>query len=246
MGDILDRFSDIAEGYARYRPKYPDALFDVVFSHVSHRRNAWDVGTGNGQVAHILANTFETVIATDISRTQINEAIEERNITYRVCPAEQSGIPSATIDLTTVAQAAHWFDLDAFAKEVQRVSAEHAILGIWGYHLIQTRPDVDALIQYLYRDILDGFWDPQRTMIDRHYRDIAMPFEECPCPDFQMQNTYDADALLGYLRTWSAVRKYVVQHGRDPVGIIEADVRKAFGTHQILCTTPLFLRLWKI
>ncbi len=46
-----DHFSDHAADYARYRPDYPDSLFDFLGKAVKHHELAWDGGTGNGQAA---------------------------------------------------------------------------------------------------------------------------------------------------------------------------------------------------
>ncbi|NNF29273.1 MAG: methyltransferase domain-containing protein, partial [Gemmatimonadetes bacterium] len=40
--------------------------------------------------------------------------------------AERSGVPPGSADLVTAAQAFHWFDPEAFAREVQRIQARPA------------------------------------------------------------------------------------------------------------------------
>jgi hypothetical protein len=52
---MKDNFSENAQMYARYRPTYPQALYDSLLEQVAHTQTAWDVGTGNGQVAEQLA-----------------------------------------------------------------------------------------------------------------------------------------------------------------------------------------------
>ena len=64
---------------------------------------------------------FEKVIATDASAQQIESAEPAKRISYRVAPAEASGIDPASVDLILVAQALHWFDLDRFFTEAKRV-----------------------------------------------------------------------------------------------------------------------------
>lgn len=246
MSGILDRFSSVAEGYARYRPHYPDSLYQFLLSLQPHRDRAWDVGTGNGQVATVLSSAFREVIATDISAQQLIHAHQLPNVIYRICAAEESGIDTASVDLIAVGQAVHWFDIGKFAIEVQRVSRPHAVLTIWCYTLLETEPGIDALIRYLYEDVLNGFWDPQRNLIDRRYADIDFPFQEIQCPEFEMVNEYDAQDILGYLRTWSAVSKYRQQLNTDPVQKIEADIIAICGGRKVRCRTPLFMRAWTI
>jgi len=246
MSEALDHFSDVAAGYAKYRPLYPKELYDFLLTLVVTRQTAWDAGTGNGQVASVLAKSFSHVIATDISANQIDHASQFPNIEYAVRPAEDSGIPDKTIDLVAVAQAAHWFDMEAFASEVNRVCKNDSILAIWGYTLFQSTPMVDAHVRQLYANVLDGYWDPHRDLVDRRYQDFHLPFQELPCPNFEMLNTWNADTILGYLGTWSAVNAYRKANHTNPIETIRQDIKDALGESSVICHTPVFLRAWRI
>ncbi len=61
------------------------------------------------------------MIGTDASAEQIAHAERHPHVRYRVAAAEHSGLPDASIDLVTVAQALHWFDISAFYGEAIRV-----------------------------------------------------------------------------------------------------------------------------
>ena len=119
MKDNFSRQSDI---YAKYRPAYPQQLYDFIFQHVAGKQAAWDCATGNGQAAKELAKVFDKVYATDISQKQIENAVQQPNIFYSVQPAEQTNFPNNSFDLITVAQALHWFRFDDFYAEVKRVA----------------------------------------------------------------------------------------------------------------------------
>ena len=115
--NFKDHFSKQAADYAKFRPGYPHELFVYLGSIAPSRQLAWDCGTGNGQAAVALASVFDRVVATDASEKQIANAQPHERVEYRVAPAENSGIDSRTLDLITVAQALHWFDLDRFYAE---------------------------------------------------------------------------------------------------------------------------------
>jgi len=83
-----DHFSGHADAYAAYRPTYPAALFTFLASQAPDRLCAWDCATGNGQAALALANEFESVIATDASAQQIEEAALHKRVNYYEAPAE--------------------------------------------------------------------------------------------------------------------------------------------------------------
>ena len=71
---MKDQFSKQSDLYVKFRPSYPQEVFDFILSLVSARHLAWDVGTGNGQIAEVLSTYFDQVIATDISEKQISNA----------------------------------------------------------------------------------------------------------------------------------------------------------------------------
>jgi methylase of polypeptide subunit release factors len=78
---MKDNFSSQSDKYAKYRPTYPLAFFGYLNSIVLSKQNAWDCGTGNGQVAYELAKIFNNVFATDVSQSQIDNALRTDNIT---------------------------------------------------------------------------------------------------------------------------------------------------------------------
>src|ERR671914_1771233 len=120
-GKFKDLFSNHSKEYAHSRPNYPGPLFDFLVELVHRRNLAWDCATGTGQAAVLLSEYFDQVIATDASKEQIKNAQPRNNIRYEVFPAEKTTLANNSVDLITIAQALHWFDLDEFYKEVKRV-----------------------------------------------------------------------------------------------------------------------------
>jgi len=212
-----DHFSGASLDYQRNRPTYPDALFAFLAAHAPARNCAWDCATGTGQAAHQLARYFEQVIATDGSATQIASAQPHPHIDYRVATAEASGIDASSVDLITVAQALHWFDIPAFFTEAHRVLKPGGLIAVWSYNLLTIEPAIDAVINHLYGPVLDEYWPAERKLVESDYRDTAFPFTPFATPAFTMETHWSLDQLLGYLRTWSAVRRYREARGSDPV-----------------------------
>ncbi|HZO23251.1 MAG TPA: class I SAM-dependent methyltransferase [Steroidobacteraceae bacterium] len=213
-----DHFSRLASEYSAFRPDYPAALFGYLAGLCREHRAAWDCACGSGQASAGLAAHFEQVIATDASAQQVAAAAAHPRITYRVAAAEHSGIESDSVDLVTVAQALHWFDLDAFYAEVRRVLRSSGILACWTYGVLRVEGHaIDDLVREFYTDIVGPYWPPERRLVDEGYRELSFPFPELDAPALQMQERWDRPHLLGYLRTWSGTARYVEQVGRDPV-----------------------------
>ncbi len=212
-----DHFSGNSADYAAYRPSYPAALFSYMAEQAPGRGLAWDCATGSGQAALGLASYFEAVVATDASADQIAQARRHPTVSYRVAPAEASGLDSASVDLVSVAQAAHWFDLPAFHAEVKRVLRPGGVLALWCYQHLQVEPALDQVIGAFYGDQLDAYWPPERRHVEAGYRDLDFPYVELTPPGFAMEADWNLDQLMGYFATWSAVKAYRRALNRDPL-----------------------------
>ncbi|MGH9369511.1 MAG: class I SAM-dependent methyltransferase [Thermoanaerobaculia bacterium] len=223
-----DYFSAGSRDYARYRPDYPARLFAYLAGLAPGRRRAWDCATGSGQAAAGLARHFEEVVATDASGEQIRCARRRRGVRYRVAAAEESGLESGSVELVTVAQAVHWFDRPRFWREARRVLVARGVLAIWCYDLLRVTEEVDAAVRRLY-GLVRPFWPAERAIVERGYGSLEFPFERVAAPPFRMEKRWSLSHLLGYLRTWTAVRLYAEARGEDPVERAREDLSRAWG-----------------
>jgi SAM-dependent methyltransferase len=223
-----DHFSRQAADYAKFRPGYPQELFDYLGSVAPSRKLAWDCGTGNGQAAVGLASMFDRVIATDASEKQISSAQAHERVEYRVAPAEESGVDSGSIDLIMVAQALHWFDVDRFYAEARRVLKPHGILAASAYNLLHVELAIDEVINRYCYEVVGPFWPPERQLVER-FTDLPFPFHEIDSPKFEMTAQWNLEHLLGYLRSWSATQRFIAANKRDPLEAIADDLRAAWG-----------------
>jgi SAM-dependent methyltransferase len=229
VSGFKDHFSERAEGYAIYRPRYPATLAAWLASAAPARKLAWDVGCGSGQLSTLLGEQFEKVIATDASSAQVERAVAHPHVEYRVEPAESSSLTSGSADLVTVAQAAHWMKLDAFYREARRVAREEALIALIAYERTRIDPSIDPIIETFYSGDLDRWWPPERKHIETGYRTLDFPFQPVAAPSFEMKATWTADQLVGYIRTWSAVRAMEAANGPEATNRFEDSVRRAWG-----------------
>jgi ubiquinone/menaquinone biosynthesis C-methylase UbiE len=241
---MKDNFSTKSADYAKYRPVYPQEVYDFIAKQLSQKQNAWDCGTGNGQVAAELAKVFKKVYATDISTQQLSHAPKMANIDYSLQPAESTIFPDHYFDLVTVAQAIHWFDFDQFYAEVKRVLKPQAIIAIIGYGLFKSNPETNKVIDHFYENIIGEYWDMERRCLDDEYKTIPFTFKEIETPKILLQLNLSYDQLIGYLKTWSAVKHYEKANGENPVDIIAADLRESFGENGEI-TYPILFRMGK-
>lgn len=246
---FADHFSGHAGDYARYRPAYPPELFEALAALAPRHTLCWDAGTGSGQAARGLAEHFAEVVATDASAEQIAHAAPSPGVTYRVAPADRSGLEEASVDLVTVGQAVHWFELKNFYEEVRRVGAPGSAVAVWAYDLF--RVPESARVEAVSRDFhatVEAYWPAERSLVARRYADLLFPFKEIPLPPVTMTADWSLERVLGYLSTWSAVKRCAKETGRDPIAEFEAAFAAAWGDGSAPKTIswPLVLRAGRI
>nr|WP_210413837.1 class I SAM-dependent methyltransferase [Luteithermobacter gelatinilyticus] len=249
MVNFKDHFSRQSGAYRQYRPAYPPELFAYLAGLVTIKERAWDCGCGTGQAARGLAEHFRKVMATDGSAEQIRHAAGPDNIEFRVARAEQSGLDSDSVDLVTVAQALHWFDLEAFYAEVKRVVKPDGVIAVWSYGLLGVFAELDREILRLYEDILGAYWPEERRLVEEGYASLPFPFqEEADIPGFAMRARWTFDQLMGYFSSWSAVQRYQEKAGHSPLALIEEDMRRVWGnvSQARNISWPLKLRIGRL
>jgi SAM-dependent methyltransferase len=238
-------FSSRAGDYAEFRPVYPQALFEFLANTAKSHNLAWDCATGSGQAARGLVEYFDRVIATDMSAEQLRHAEPHPQITYRVAAAENSNIPSRSVDLITVAQALHWLSFESFFQEVCRVLKSGGLIAVWCYGPMQVNAAVDLIVRHYYKNIVGSFWPPERRYIDEKYQTVPFPFVELPAPEFIMRAEWNLNEFIGYLRTWSAAQRYQDKNAQDPLDLIRGKLAKAWSPAEQRLTIqwPVYLRL---
>ncbi len=244
---MKDNFSMQSDKYAQYRPGYPSALFEYLNSIIVNKQYVWDCGTGNGQVAYTLAKTFQHVYATDISQSQIDNAIPAANISYSVQPAEKTDFPDNFFNLVMVAQAIHWFDFDQFYAEVYRTAKPKALICVVGYGMITVNHEIDELILDFYNNVLKGYWDKERKYIDENYMTIPFPFRIIDTPEFVNTMQWTLEHLMGYLNTWSAVKHFIKSNRYNPVDDLQTRMEKVWERGEAKAVKfPLLLRMGEL
>lgn len=196
-----------------------------------------------------MVNHFQRVIAIDPSADQISHATRHPRIEYRLSRAESSGVNDASIDLVTAAQSLHWFEAARFFAEVRRVLDPRGAIALWGYgDPILDTESLDLTLRAFNRDTLEKYWLPERKLLLDGYQTIPFPFDEIALPAMELEMRWTLGELVGYLRTWSATARFIVERGCDPLPEIEKSLSKEWGdaTQSRLVRWPLHLRAGRL
>ncbi|KAH6769406.1 S-adenosyl-L-methionine-dependent methyltransferases superfamily protein [Perilla frutescens var. frutescens] len=215
MAGLFDKQAEI---YLEARPSYPAEWYKMLAELTPHHRLAWDVATGNGQAAFGVADHYEEVIATDISSAQLKHAKQRANIRYMHTPLSLSDDElmnsigaEGSIDLITVAQAIHWFDLPRFYSIVKRLLRKPGgVIAVWGYNDIEVNPKFDAAAKCWYETTIP-YWNSKISSLNAGYQSLPFPFESVGLGSEGNPLSLDIPKELsfeGYMRmvqSWSAV-----------------------------------------
>lgn len=245
MPAFKDHFSGHAADYARFRPEYPDALFDLLTSLAHRRELALDVGSGSGQAALPLAERFGRVVATDASGSQLRHA--PGALSRLVCLAERLPLRDGSADLITVAQALHWLDVERFGAEARRVLRPGGILAAWTYRWFRMEPPFAEAVTRFHERVAPC-WPPERALVEAGYATLPLPGEPVPVPLLAMRDHWPLAAVAGYLRTWSATKRFSARHGEDPVVEFERDAggMDAVGPDGLAVEWDLVVRVMRV
>lgn len=233
MRPAQSHFANVANQYASFRPTYaPDLLQALVALTGNHTYPApivaLDIAAGSGQATLHLAEYAQNVIASDLALSQIASMPAHPRIQRYVARAEASGLPDHSIDLVTVAQSMHWFDIDAFHREVYRILKPNGIIAVWTYALLSGTPELTDIVQRIYHHTTP-WWPADRAHVDNHYANLAFPYQRIDFTPPPMVMHYTLEQLLGYLRTWSGVQRYLKDQGHDPVSLFMGEFIDAWG-----------------
>ena len=120
-------FDAWADQYDRYRPTYPSDLFTFIALELElpQTPRVVDLGAGTGRASIAMASLGWRVTAVEpggpmLDVLRARAADEGMPIEAVQATAEATGLPAASFDLATAAQAFHWFDKGAALAEMER------------------------------------------------------------------------------------------------------------------------------
>lgn len=239
-----DHFSTQAAAYAQFRPSYPREWFDWLSGQVAERTLAWDCACGSGQATVSLAGYFDQVVGTDLSSSQLSHAPSLPNIEWRKATAEESGLEDSSVDLITVAQALHWFDLPRFWAECRRVLKPDGIVAVWSYGIFRVGSGpITAICDDYYSHQLKDYWPPERRIVEAGYGTLDFPFTEIDAPEFHLRESWSLDELTGYLASWSATERFRIATGTNPIPELRESLAPWFTGERIEVCWPLSIRV---
>ena len=110
------------------------------------------------------------------------------------------------------------------------------VLAVWCYDDCEVNAGIDRLRADFSRDVVGPYWPRERRHVEEGYRDLALPIPAARgTRTSRCARTGTSQAMLGYLDTWSAVRRCRVRSGRDPLALTIEPLTAAWGDGRAGC-----------
>src|SRR5712692_6445229 len=226
------RFSDRVEDYVRYRPGYPPEVLELLRVECGLRpaHAVADIASGTGAFTRLLLENGNRVFAVE-PNAGMREAGSRllhsfTQLASVAGTAEDTTLPSCSVDFVTAAQAAHWFDRRRARAEFVRILKPGGwCVLIWNERRTATTPFLSD-----YEQLLLTYATDYKEV--RHERTTAMIhefFTPALCRErvFGLRQQLDYEGAAGRLLSSS----YAPLEGHPSHAPMMHELRRIFHAH---------------
>lgn len=230
---VKTAFTGTATDYVLYRPAYPEALL----SHLRHAAGTTghgvlvDLACGPGRIAIPMAQHFRRVVTIDVEPEMISVGEQNAarfgatNIDWRVIPAEQLELASASVELVTIGEAFHRLDQPCVLELVGHWLIPDGFLATLGGEPIWSgcEPWKRIVVNVCNRWTSIELGDPTTA---EWGRDVESPiYADWHVTEYQLhvETIWTTDSLVGYMRSTSFASRTALG---ERAAQFEADLRR--------------------
>ena len=240
--DTVERFSDRATDYVRFRPTYPAGAIHAMLDGLGppERLVAADIGAGTGISARLLGDRGLRVLAVEPGDAMRRAAAPHPNVAWVAGRAEATGLRSEVADLVLCAQSFHWFRPAEVLPEFARILKPRRRLAI----MWNRRSTSDPLTAGYRQAILDvgGETAAERMRFDPEVIGGSGLFSSAERQSFPNFQRLDLEGLIGRARSASYVPKRGAagEHLVDRLRALHAQYAAANGYVTLVYQTEVF------
>ncbi|WP_414581565.1 class I SAM-dependent methyltransferase [Scytonema sp. PCC 10023] len=235
-------FQGAAWHYARYRPKYPPVLFDLLTQkfQLNGQGRLLDLGCGAGLIAIPLRDRFTEVIGLDPDPNMLQEAqrqaaaVGATNISWVQDTAENISLAVGKFRLVTIGRAFHWMQRELVVERIYNLLTNDGGLAIlktyedpWNSDHPWKKTAISVVKRWLGEQRRTGqagkgLWQPLEVS---HEEILAnSPFLRQAKYEVKYQQSWTIDTYLGYLYSTAFCLPSFLGENREK---FEADLRES-------------------
>jgi SAM-dependent methyltransferase len=222
-------FDAWADEYDRYRPGYPDEVFETIEARLGLPQQpvVVDLGAGTGRASLAMAALGWRVTSVEPGRPML-ELLRERAseqgliVSTIQANAESTGLDPTSVDLVTAAQAFHWFAEEPAMTEIARILRPGGGLALFWNVRDATRSPFLAEYAELLKSSKESGEDPGIGQYEARGRDAtqralerAPGFEPPELVELHQEATMTDEEFVGMAFTASYVRVGMSPEGQN-------------------------------
>lgn len=224
-------FGPVAEAYERYRPGYPDELFNLTATYAGRPiRSALEIGAGTGKATRVFAGHAVAVTATEPDAAMLAELRKNVPANVRAIQAAFEDLPSGeTYGLVYAAASLHWTRAEGRWSRVAALLEPEGVFACFANPVRFADAAVDEAVRAARAPFMESHEVPSP--------DGTAPDDEMQWPGTELQqselftgvqqsvvewrSTVTAREYIGYLSTVSAYLQLPLPERRQAYAAIE-------------------------
>ena len=233
MSDSVTRFSSRVNDYAKYRPKYPSGLVDILRSDcgLTPQATIADIGSGTGILSELFLRNGNTVIGVEPNPEMRGTAERLLSQFERFASldatAEATKLNSASVDFVTAGQSFHWFAREKAKPEFARILKPQGwVVLVWNERRLEATPFLQAYEKLLLQYGTD-YERVRHEMVADEIGDFFAP-EAFQLKSVENVQHFDYDGLRGRTRSAS----YTPEPGAANFEPLYAGLADLFRAHE--------------
>lgn len=194
MKNHTKRFSGKADDYAKYRPSYPEQIIGFLESKIDFdsSKDIADIGCGTGILSKLFLNNGNLVFAVEPNQ-EMREKAEKHlskfiNFISVDGTAEETKLANKSVDMITVGQAFHWFDLKKTKKEFKRILRKNRdVVVVWNERKNNT--PIMKMVNGMLKSLGHEHHEAEKDLMDKNLLSTFFGKEKVAStifPNFQM------------------------------------------------------------
>lgn len=167
---ITYNFSQRVDNYIKYRPRYPEAVLEMLQTEcqLTNSHIIADIGSGTGLLAELFLKNGNPVIGIEpdpeMRAGGENYLRAFDRFTSIEATAEATTLPDNSADFVTAGQAFHWFDLELVRREFGRILVPGGwVVLVWNVQRATSSPFLEALQSFWEDGRFSKFADQQAS-----------------------------------------------------------------------------------
>jgi len=210
MKNNVESFTGRVDDFAKYRPGYPEQIISLLESKIdfSPAKDVADIGCGTGRLSRLFLNNGNLVFGVEPNDEMrlMSEKLLSKFINFISIEgtAEKTMLATSSVDVITVGQAFHWFDLKKTKKEFKRILRKdgHVVIA-WNER--KNNSQVMKAVNKMLLSLNQEHEEAEKNLVDKNLLNTFFAVEKVSTSTFPNYQMLDLAGLKGRIRSISYV-----------------------------------------